>query len=83
MVPKWVMPWGYGLTLYKLVLVRKDSKNIEYVKQHELKHVEQWTRQGFFRFIYLYLKELIKNGYKSNIYEAEARDYNKIMENKG
>ena len=73
-VPKWVLPFGYGFTLYKLVFIREDSKDYEYVKQHELVHVEQWTRIGFFKFPYLYIKELIKNGYINNIYEIEARE---------
>ncbi|MDB4681399.1 hypothetical protein OAE88_00665 [bacterium] len=71
-VPKWSM-FGYGLTLYKLVFIREDVVDYEYVKQHELIHVEQWTRIGFFKFMYLYLKELYDVGYFENKYEVEAR----------
>ena len=71
MVP-W-LPWGYGFTLWKLVIVSKQSTDIKYVIEHEKVHVEQWTRLGFFRFPYLYIKELIKNGYYKNKYEIQAR----------
>lgn len=72
-VPKWVLPWGYGLTLYKLILVSNDAKDKLYVEEHEKVHVEQWTRLGFFTFLYEYFKELIKVGYINNKFEVEAR----------
>lgn len=40
---------------------------------HELKHVEQYQRYGVVRFILLYLYETIKNGYRNNKFEVEAR----------
>ena len=40
---------------------------------HELKHVEQFKRHGFIRFIFLYLWESIRHGYTNNKYEIEAR----------
>ena len=40
---------------------------------HELKHVEQFMRHGFFSFIFLYVLESIRHGYMNNKYEAEAR----------
>jgi hypothetical protein len=40
---------------------------------HELKHIEQFRRYGFFRFIVLYLAESIRHGYSNNKYEIEAR----------
>lgn len=42
--------------------------------RHELKHIEQYKRYGFFRFIILYLLESIKSGYTNNKYEIEARE---------
>ena len=47
--------------------------NEKWVK-HELKHVEQYSQYGFFRFIFLYLQETIRNGYFNNRFEAEARE---------
>ena len=50
MVPNFLLPFGYGLTLYKLVIINKTAEDIPYVIAHESKHVEQWTRIGFFKF---------------------------------
>lgn len=41
---------------------------------HELKHIEQFRRYGFIRFIFMYLVESIRHGYTNNKYEIEARD---------
>ncbi|HKZ65882.1 MAG TPA: hypothetical protein VJ111_05995 [Chitinophagaceae bacterium] len=40
---------------------------------HELKHVEQFRRHGFIRFLFLYLWESTLHGYTNNKYEIEAR----------
>jgi hypothetical protein len=40
---------------------------------HELKHVDQFHEYGFFRFLWLYLKEYLRSGYYQNKYEIEAR----------
>lgn len=40
---------------------------------HELKHLEQFRRYGFIRFIVLYLWESARHGYINNKYEIEAR----------
>jgi len=81
-VPKYILPFGYGLTLWKLVLVRKDSQDLPYVIAHEAQHVKQWVENGFFKFPYLYIKELLKNGYQNNIYEVEARYYGRLDRDK-
>ena len=72
-VPKWLLPFGYGLTLYKLAIVA-NIEDPSYVIAHEAEHVRQWTSIGFFRFPYLYLKELHKRGYRDNKYEVWARE---------
>lgn len=74
-VPKWVMPLGYGFTFYKTIFIREDAQFNRYVIKHEMCHVRQWERIGKFKFPFLYLVELIKNGYKNNKYEIEARKY--------
>lgn len=40
---------------------------------HELCHIRQFQEHGFFRFLWLYLLESLKNGYYNNKYEVEAR----------
>jgi Domain of unknown function (DUF4157) len=42
--------------------------------RHELKHVEQFRRYGFFTFIWKYCMESMKNGYFQNRFEIEARE---------
>lgn len=41
---------------------------------HELAHVEQYARYGFFRFLFYYLLESLKHGYRNNRFEKEARE---------
>lgn len=41
---------------------------------HELAHVEQYAKHGLLRFIFLYLKESIINGYFNNRFEVDARN---------
>ncbi len=74
-LPNWLLPFGNGLTLWKLVLINKTTKNIPYVIMHEYCHVLQWQKAGFFKFIYLYFKELYNVGYWNNKYEISAREY--------
>lgn len=40
---------------------------------HEEIHKKQFERYGWFRFIILYLLEIIRHGYKNNKFEIEAR----------
>lgn len=46
---------------------------------HELKHLEQFRRYGFLRFIFLYLRESVLHGYTNNKYEIEARAAEEIQ----
>jgi hypothetical protein len=47
---------------------------------HELKHVEQYRKNGFAGFIIKYLLEWIKHGYYNNKFEVEARDNEKNIQ---
>ena len=40
---------------------------------HELIHVEQYRRNGFLKFLFLYILESIRHGYYQNRFEIEAR----------
>ncbi len=40
---------------------------------HELVHIEQYRRNGFLKFLLLYLLESIRHGYYQNKFEIEAR----------
>lgn len=48
-------------------------KNKNWVK-HELCHIEQFKRYGFFNFLVRYLWESAGKGYYNNKYEVEARE---------
>ena len=41
--------------------------------RHELAHVKQFRELGFFTFLWLYIIESIRNGYRMNRFEIEAR----------
>lgn len=47
-------------------------KNEKWVK-HEMCHLQQFKKYGFFNFICRYLAESIRAGYYNNRFEAEAR----------
>ena len=78
-----VAAWKMGvdnvaLTLGTTIHLYKASAEVlinnERWVRHELKHVEQFLRHGFLKFIVLYLVETLKNGYHNNKFEIEARD---------
>ena len=48
----------------------KDDKWVK----HEICHINQFKKYGFYTFIIKYLYESIKNGYDNNKYEVEARN---------
>jgi hypothetical protein len=45
--------------------------------KHELHHVRQFRQYGFWRFLFLYLIESFRHGYKNNRFEVEAREAEK------
>lgn len=66
-----------AFTLGKTILLHNATKtqflhDEKWVK-HELKHVEQFRRYGYFSFILKYTIETMRNGYYNNKYEVEAR----------
>lgn len=48
----------------------KDTKWVN----HEMCHINQFKKYGFFTFIVKYLLESSKHGYYNNKYEIEARE---------
>lgn len=60
-----------------IFLHNASSKQIfenKYWLRHELKHVEQYQRYGWIKFLALYLFYSIKYGYYDNPLEKEARE---------
>jgi hypothetical protein len=64
--------FGNKIHLYN-ISKEEFLKNEKWVK-HELCHVRQFEKYGFFPFICMYLWESIKVGYYKNKFEAEARE---------
>jgi hypothetical protein len=63
-----------GRTIYLHNASEQDFLSSRRWMIHELKHVEQFREHGLVRFLVLYLREYLKNGYYDNKYEIEARD---------
>jgi Domain of unknown function (DUF4157) len=67
-----------ALTLGGTIHLHQTSKSGFLADQrwvkHEMAHVEQFRRYGFWRFIFLYLLESMRKGYYLNKFEVEARE---------
>lgn len=75
---RWLKVDNVAFTLGKTIHLHNASKQ-EFLRderwvKHELKHVEQFSRYGFFGFIFKYSIETIRKGYRNNKYEVEARE---------
>jgi hypothetical protein len=62
-----------GKTIHLYRATRQELLQNNRWLRHELAHVEQFRRYGFFTFILLYLAEWLKKGYYANRFEVEAR----------
>ncbi len=63
-----------GKTIHLYHVSKEDFlKNKKWLK-HEMCHLQQFKKYGFFSFIFRYLWESIKVGYYKNKFEVEARD---------
>ena len=64
----------FGRTIY-LHKVTKEQilGNIPYLR-HEVAHVLQWKREGYFGFLVKYLWFSLRFGYRQNPFEIEARE---------
>ena len=73
MVRRLIPGWAVGQTWGNIILIRQRCDG-QYLRKHELVHVEQWKRLGWggLGFIVAYLFETIKHGYDNNKYENEA-----------
>ena len=63
----------FGNTIYLHNTTRQVFKANKPWLRHELKHIQQYKRLGYWRFLYLYAIETFKNGYYNNRFEVEAR----------
>ena len=68
----------FGKTIFLWNATKEDLLNNKKWLRHELVHVKQFLRYGFFPFIFMYLWESIKKGYYNNKFEVEARNFEKL-----
>lgn len=67
-----------GKTIHLYYVSKEDFlKDTKWVK-HEMCHINQFKKHGFFAFILMYLCESMKHGYYNNKYEVEARNAESI-----
>ncbi|MEO6893593.1 MAG: DUF4157 domain-containing protein [Ginsengibacter sp.] len=63
-----------GKTIHLYHVSGEDFLKNEKWLKHEMCHLQQFKKYGFFNFIFKYLWESVKVGYHQNKFEAEARD---------
>lgn len=63
-----------AITLYPFIFYKYPRARItEATLRHELVHIQQIRRVGFFKFYITYVWYSIRHGYRNNPYEVEAR----------
>jgi len=63
-----------GKTIHLYHVSKRDFLKDEKWIKHEMCHVSQFKKYGFFNFIFMYLVESMRSGYFNNKYEIEARN---------
>lgn len=67
--------WIGGITIYPFIFFKRRKEMVtDTLFRHEMQHIYQVERLGWFRFYYQYLVENFKVGYKRNKYELEANE---------
>jgi hypothetical protein len=80
-VREFVCPWLFGkyrikakaIVLYPFVFYRSELSKFLF-REHEMVHVDQVRRLGWFKFYISYLIEQYRVGYQNNKFEVEARE---------
>lgn len=62
-----------GKTIHLHNVSKEDFLKNKKWLNHEICHINQFKKYGFFTFIFKYLWESLQHGYYNNKYEAEAR----------
>lgn len=61
-------------TVYLHGMTRQEFIQNLPLLRHEVEHIRQWQREGFFSFLAKYLWHSFRVGYYNNPFEIEARD---------
>ena len=72
LIPNWAAAQTWGGTI--LVNQRYMNTLTPMLFAHEYVHVLQWRRYTW-RFPFMYVWELIRNGYENNKFERDAHDH--------
>lgn len=64
----------FGNTIHLCNCSKRQFLENERWLRHELMHVRQYRKYGYFPFLFMYLKEWLKDGYYNNRFEREARE---------
>jgi hypothetical protein len=74
-VGRWIMGRFRGKVLYPFVLFKQARDEVsDILFRHEMEHVYQVKRLGWFGFYGRYLWYMIKYAYKTNPFEIEANE---------
>jgi hypothetical protein len=63
-----------AITFGKYVFICGEYFNDKKLLKHEQVHIEQYKREGFIRFLIMYVYYCCRFGYWNNPYEIEARN---------
>jgi len=84
-LPSWLWYKDFeGLRIYKVVFIKAGINKDEraYILAHEECHLQQAKKLGYFNWLYQYVRELIRVGYRDNKFEVEARAYGELNRDK-
>jgi len=68
-----------GKTIHLYKVSKEDFLQDKNWMKHEMCHINQFKKHGFFKFIIKYLWESLRRGYYNNKYELEAREAEKAL----
>ena len=68
-----------GKTIHLYKVSKEDFLQDKNWVKHEICHINQFKKYGFFKFIIKYLWESLRRGYYNNKYELEAREAEKAL----
>ena len=73
---RWIIGRWNGKVIYPFVMFRDPKSEVSNrLFRHEMQHVYQVWRMGWFGFYFKYLWLGIRHGYKNHPFEAEAKKH--------
>jgi hypothetical protein len=70
----------FGRKIFLYNISKQEILSNQELLRHEVAHVFQWKKYGWFRFPCLYVWYSIKHGYYQNPFEIEARNMEQSLE---